>query len=153
MVKTAVLEHFDGEKTKPIFQSEGGQQRTEDRWLCEACHPNGLKKSFFQTFWRFESCLKTFYMIYSCMGKLPVKCSKSQRSDSNRQPLVYKTRALPLSYVGIIASKSAVKHDFRAALIYILSSLIARKLRTNCRKLPEQAEYLCSCPGGGKPIE
>lgn len=27
--------------------------------------------------------------------------NKSQRSDSNRQPLVYKTRALPLSYVGI----------------------------------------------------
>lgn len=26
---------------------------------------------------------------------------KSQRSDSNRQPLVYKTRALPLSYVGV----------------------------------------------------
>ena len=25
---------------------------------------------------------------------------ESQRSDSNRQPLVYKTRALPLSYVG-----------------------------------------------------
>ena len=29
------------------------------------------------------------------------KKTKSQRSDSNRQPLVYKTRALPLSYVGV----------------------------------------------------
>ncbi len=29
--------------------------------------------------------------------------NQSQRTDSNRQPLVYKTRALPLSYVGIAA--------------------------------------------------
>ncbi len=30
----------------------------------------------------------------------------SQRSDSNRQPLVYKTRALPLSYVGVYTNDS-----------------------------------------------
>jgi outer membrane protein assembly factor BamB len=31
--------------------------------------------------------------------------AESQRSDSNRQPLVYKTRALPLSYVGVNSPK------------------------------------------------
>jgi hypothetical protein len=78
---------------------------------------------------------------------------ESQRSDSNRQPPVYKTGALPLSYVGITALKSTQKNDFQATSIYKQSADIARKLRINCRKLPEQAGYSSSCPGGGKPIQ
>jgi len=58
-----------------------------------------------------------------------------------------------LSYVGINALKSAVKQDFRTALVYIQSADIARKLRINCVKLPEQDGYSNSCPRGGKPIQ
>jgi hypothetical protein len=41
-------------------------------------------------------------LISTTDGHVLCVCNRqSQRSDSNRQPLVYKTRALPLSYVGI----------------------------------------------------